>query len=166
MGAEIELFGIRKDGTEFPAEISLAPIQTAEGVLVTAAIRNVTNRAKVEAKFRGFLEAAPDAVVIVNSDGIIVLVNSQTEKLFGYSRVELVGASVEILIPVRFRAQHAAHRSGYFAGPKTRSMGSGLELYGLRKERRDRRRRGGALYRAGANARSTQCATNRRARRA
>jgi PAS domain S-box-containing protein len=134
MGAGVDLFGVRKDGTEFPAEISLGPVETPQGVLVTAAIRDVSERRKVEAKFRGLLEAAPDAVVIVSRDGNIVLVNSQTEKLFGHPRSELVGKPVEVLIPERFRGGHPAHRSGYFTNPKVRSMGSGLELYGLRRD--------------------------------
>jgi PAS domain S-box-containing protein len=134
MGAGVDLHGLRKDGSEFPAEISLGPVETPQGVLVTAAIRDVTERRRVEAKFRGFLEAAPDAVVIVDRDGEIVLVNSQTEKLFGYPRAELIGKRVEMLVPERFRSGHPAHRRGYFAEPRVRAMGSGLELYGLRKD--------------------------------
>lgn len=134
MGAGLDLFALRKDGSEFPAEISLAPVETEHGKFVTAAVRDITERRKVESKFRGFLESAPDAVVIVNTDGLIALINTQTEKLFGYTRAELVGTSVEILIPERYRGRHPGHRAGYFNEPRTRSMGSGLELHGQRKD--------------------------------
>jgi PAS domain S-box-containing protein len=134
MGAGIDLFALRKDGSEFPAEISLAPVQARDGMFVTAAVRDITERRKVEAKFRGFLEAAPDAVVIVSEGGKIMLVNSQTEKLFGYDRSEIIGNEVDMLVPLRFRGRHPGHRMGYFSSPRTRSMGSGLELRGLRKD--------------------------------
>jgi PAS domain S-box-containing protein len=91
-------------------------------------------RHRNEADFHGFLEAAPDAVVIVDVQGNIVLVNSQTERIFGYPRAELIGRPVETLVPSRFREAHPAHRHGYVRDPKVRAMGSGLELYGLRKD--------------------------------
>jgi len=84
--------------------------------------------------FRDLLDSAPDAMVIVNSDGRIVVVNSQTEILFGYGRQELLGQPVEILIPHRFNPQHVQHRAEFFAEPRVRPMGAGLELFGKRKD--------------------------------
>jgi protein-histidine pros-kinase len=134
MGGAMELAGRRADGSEFPVEVSLSPLYTPDGTLVLSAIRDVSDRRRSEAKFRGLVESAPDAVVIVDQDGAIVLVNSQTERLFGYNRSELLGRSVDLLVPPRLRAAHEHHRRGYNADPKVRGMGAELELYGIRKD--------------------------------
>ena len=133
MGAGLELHGLRKDGTEFPVEISLSSVQSPTGLLVSAVVRDITERKRVEELFRGLLDSAPDAMVVVNAEGRIVLVNSQTEKLFGYRRDELLGQPVEVLIPERFWNQHRHHRTSYSTHPQFRPMGVGLELYGIRK---------------------------------
>ena len=101
---------------------------------IFAAARDITGRKKAEEKFRSLLEAAPDSIVIVNKDGRIVLVNAQTQKLFGYEREELLDQPVEILVPQRFRGAHPGHRTNFFAKPGARSMGAGLELFGQRKD--------------------------------
>ncbi len=94
----------------------------------------VAEREQAEAKFRALLEAAPDAIVIVDQQGLISLVNSQMENLFGYPRESLFGQSVDILVPERFRVKHGGHRADYFSAPRVRAMGIGLELYGLRQD--------------------------------
>jgi PAS domain S-box-containing protein len=137
MGVGLELFGQRRDGSEFAVEISLSPLHTEQGTLVMSAIRDITERKRADAKFRALLESAPDAIVIVNARGEIELVNAQTERMFGWSRVELLGKPVETLIPSRFRSSHVTHRSQYFAMPGVRPMGAGLELFGRHKNGRE-----------------------------
>lgn len=134
MGAGLELYGLRKDGDEFPVEISLSPIDTEEGGMVMSSIRDTTDRKRADQKFKDLLEAAPDAMVIVDGAGRIVLVNSQAVNLFGWSRDELLGQKIELLVPERFNGRHPDHRQRFFAEPRSRSMGAGLELFGLRKD--------------------------------
>jgi PAS domain S-box-containing protein len=95
--------------------------------------REVAERKRAEIRFRELLEAAPEAIVIVDAEGSIALVNGQTEQLFGYQREEMIGRPVELLLPERFRGDHVGQRRKYFAEPRTRVMGSGLELFGRRK---------------------------------
>jgi PAS domain S-box-containing protein len=93
-----------------------------------------SQRRKTDQKFEDMLEAAPDAIVIVDRSGDIVLVNAQTEILFGHARADLLGQKIELLLPPRFHNKHPSHRDGFFAGPKVRPMGAGLELYGQRAD--------------------------------
>lgn len=134
MGSDRDLRARRKDGTEFPVEISLAPLQTDEELLISAAIRDVSNKRREERLFRGLLEAAPDAMVIVDKTGTIVLVNAQVEERFGYERSEMIGQSIEILVPDRFAGQHAGFRNGYVHEPRTRPMGLAGDLFARRKD--------------------------------
>ncbi|WP_107089468.1 PAS domain S-box protein [Streptomyces sp. WM6368] len=137
MGAGLELYGLRRDGREFPVEISLSPLETPEGLLISAAVRDVSERRAAEERFRALLEAAPDAMVIVDESGIIQLVNAQTEALFAYAREDLLGRPVEVLVPHRFRGNHSDFRAGYFVNRQVRPMGAGLELYGLCRDGRE-----------------------------
>lgn len=132
LGKVVELVGQRRDGSEFPLELSLAHWRESEAHFFTAMLRDVTERKRAEEKFRDLLESAPDAMVIADQDGNIVLINKQTEIMFGYERGELLGQNVELLMPERYRDGHPGHRRGYFDNPKARGMGSGRELFGQR----------------------------------
>lgn len=141
MGTGLELYGRRKDGSDFPIEIMLSPLESEEGILVTAAIRDITVRktaeqhlVQMEARYRGLLEAAPDAMVIVNKKGEIVLLNLQAEKVFGYRRDELLGQKVTNIIPEGFAERLIAGGDGSAEDPIIQQMGTGLELHGRCKD--------------------------------
>ncbi len=134
MGAGRELYAVRKDGTEFPVEIGLNPIPTAGGNLVLASIMDITARKEAEERFRLAVEYLPNGMIMVDEQGRILLVNAETERLFGYDRLDLLGASVEFLVPPRFRRAPPDHRARFHRSPRARRMGAGRDLYGLRKD--------------------------------
>jgi PAS domain S-box-containing protein len=141
IGTGIELVALRKDGTEFPIEIMLSPLESAEGILVTAAIRDISVRraaeehlAQMEGRYRGLLEAAPDAMVVVDQRGEIVLLNLQAEKQFGYRRDELVGQPVTNIIPTGFAERIIADDLRSAADALAQQIGTGIELVALRKD--------------------------------
>ena len=134
MGVGRDLYALRKDGSEFPVEIGLAPIITQEGTLVCATIVDITERIQADERFRLAVEAAPNAIIMVDQTGNIILVNSQVEKYFGYKRDELIGESIDRLVPQRFTEIHPKHRAGFFSSPQMRAMGVGRDLYALRKD--------------------------------
>src|ERR1700680_243086 len=144
IGTGIELTGRRKDGSEFPIEIMLSPLESPEGILVTAAIRDISVRktaekhlAQMEGRYRGLLEAAPDAMVVVNPGGEIVLLNVQAEKQFGYRRDELVGQKVKNIIPEGFAERLIADGTRTAAEALAQQIGTGIELTGRRKDGSD-----------------------------
>jgi len=134
MGAGRELFGVRRDGCRFPVEIGLSPIETEEGAFVLSAVVDISARKQLESRFRAAVESAPTAMVMTDAAGRIVLVNAETEKLFGYTREELLGREVETLVPQRFRTQHPGLRSNFYHRPEARRMGAGRDLFALRKD--------------------------------
>ena len=141
IGTGIELIGRCKDGTEFPIEIMLSPFESAEGTLVTSAIRDITVRknaerhlAETEAKYRGLLEAAPDGMVVVDEAGEIVLLNARAEKQFGYRRDELLGRNVKDIIPEGFAERLITDALRTSAEALAQQIDTGIELHGRRKD--------------------------------
>jgi PAS domain S-box-containing protein len=141
IGTGIELIGRRNDGTNFPIEIMLSPLESTEGILVTAAIRDITVRkdaeehlAQMEARYRGLMEAAPDGMVVVNQAGEIVILNARAESQFGYRRDELLGQKVKSIIPEGFAERLVADALRTTAEALAQQIGTGIELHGRRKD--------------------------------
>ena len=133
MVSGLEIFAVRKDGSSFRAEIGLNPIETNDGLLVTSTIRTINKMDDSEAYFRNVLESAPDAMIIIDEQGKIAIVNAQAEKMFGYDRQEILGCRIETLLPERLREQHVSHRGEFVRDPKLRPMGVGLDLIARRR---------------------------------
>jgi PAS domain S-box-containing protein len=141
IGTGLELIARRKDGSEFPIELMLSPLESAEGTLVTAAIRNIsvrkaaeTHLSQMESRYRGLLEAAPDAMVVVNQGGEIVLLNVQAEKQFGYRRDELLRQKVTNIIPKGFAERLIADDLRSAKDALAQQIGTGIELVARRKD--------------------------------
>jgi two-component system cell cycle sensor histidine kinase/response regulator CckA len=139
----LETVRLRKDGTTIDVSLTTSPIRDGAGAIVGASTiaRDISQRtraaeiqAKADQRIASILEAAPDAVVVADRDGRIVLLNEQTRVLFGYQRDELLGKKVDVLLPTRLRRRHVGHRAAYADDPRTRPMGAGLELAGRRKD--------------------------------
>lgn len=125
-----------KDGRVFPVALTILPLKNSQRKIIGASTiaRDITERKRADEMFRLVVESAPNALIMTGPEGKITLVNSQAEKLFGYSRNELLGQTIEMLIPERIRSKHVSYRSQFFAEPATRAMGAGRDLFGLRKD--------------------------------
>ena len=125
-----------KSGAQIDVSLSISPIKSASGEVIGACkiAREITEQKLAEEKFKLAFEACPSGMVMTNRDGVIVLVNKETEHLFGYRREELIGRPVEILVPERFRPQHIRDRVQYLTKPKTRYITAAYEFYARRKD--------------------------------
>jgi len=134
MGSGRDLYARRRDGSEFPVEIGLTPIDSGQGFMVLAAIVDITERKRLEERFRRVVEFAPSAMIMIDRNGCIVLVNAQTEQLFQCPRSALIGQPVEILVPAKARTEHQHFRNGFFSAPQPRPMGVGRDLFACRAD--------------------------------
>ncbi len=134
MVSGLEIYGRHKNGHSFRAEVGLSPIETDDGLLVTSTIRPMATAYDSEAYFRNLLESAPDAMIIIDENGKIAIANAQAVTMFGYAREEMLGQTIEMLLPERIRERHGSHRQEFAADPKLRRMGEGLELVARRRD--------------------------------
>ena len=133
IGIGREVLGLRHDGVSFPIELAVSEMLVDGVRKFTGIVRDISSRKQAEAQFRQVVESAPNGMLMIDPLGNITLVNKQVETMFGYSREEMLGKPVEMLIPERFCPDHPAHRIGYFSAPSSRAMGAGRELFGLHK---------------------------------
>ena len=134
IGIGREVLGRRSDGASFPIELAVSEMLVDGSRKFTGIVRDISSRIQAEMQFRQVVESAPNGMLMIDPQGTITMVNKQVETMFGYSREEMLGQPVEMLIPERFRPNHPSHRTGYFSAPTSRAMGVGRELYGLRKD--------------------------------
>jgi PAS domain S-box-containing protein len=134
IGRVVEMFALRADGSEFPVELAIAQVEGQEPPFFTASIRDITERKRSVERFQLAIEASPTGMIMIDRHGHIVLINAQIEKLFGYQRAELLGQSIEMLVPEPLRSGHSALRQAFSKDPSARPMGAGRNLFGLRKD--------------------------------
>ena len=134
MGHGRDLFALRKDGSEIPVEIGLNPVATDEGLFVISSIVDITARKQADERFRAAVESSPNGMIMTDRSGRILMVNREAERLFGYTRQEMLNQSIETLVPERFRGSHPANRAKFHQNLEARAMGHGRDLYGLRKD--------------------------------
>lgn len=134
LGKPVELTAQHKDGHYMTVELTVSPLRLGERYEFSAFIRDIAERKRMETRFLATVESAPVAMVMIDSGGRIVLVNKETEQLFGYRRKEMIGKQVEMLVPVEFRGRHPRLRAGFMAAPAARRMGAGRDLFGVRKD--------------------------------
>jgi protein-histidine pros-kinase len=133
LNQRLELSALRRNGQEFPIELSISPLQIGGGYQFSAYVRDLTERKRAESLFQLAVEAAPNAMLMVDAKGKINLANAAAESMFGFTRKELVGQPVELLVPVDIQDKHTELRKEFFANPQKRQMGVGRDLYGRRK---------------------------------
>ena len=131
-----DLLGVSRKGTLIPIEVVLNPIELEGESLVLAWIMDTTEQQRANEKFEAAVEAAPNGMLMINSERSIVLCNRQVEEVFGYSRDELIGQPIERLVPDEFKTAHPTFVDSYFETPEIRSMGGGRELFGRHKSGR------------------------------
>jgi PAS domain S-box-containing protein len=142
MGSGLDLYGLKKDGTEFPVEVSLSPLKTPDGMLVSSTIRDISDRKTAqealrasEARFSGILDIAQDAIISVDESQRIMLFNQGAERIFGYASKEIIGQPLDVLLPRGVSRQHSEHIVAFAKSPEpARRMGERQEIFGRRKD--------------------------------